>query len=96
MSKRTEKVNVKDNRGFHYEVLLEHFPHHGFSNAVYEGRIIGQVELGRITEPLGDDDLEWERYEETFAEWTDEIKYSLIPQCEQHFNTLTTPSRVNY
>jgi hypothetical protein len=67
MSTRNEKIKVTDKSGFHYEVLIEHKPHFGFSTALYEGQIIGQVELGRILEPIGDDDYEWECYEERFA-----------------------------
>jgi hypothetical protein len=87
MSTRIEKIVVADKQGFRYEVAIEHKPHFGFSTAFYEGSIIGQVELGRILEPFGDDDREWEMYEESFGEWTDEIKANLIPMCEQYFNS---------
>lgn len=81
-----ELVKVNDQHGFHYEVLVRHSPHLGFSTAYYNGRIIGQVELGRILEPIGDDDREWEMYHERLAEWKDEIKVNLIPKLENHFN----------
>jgi hypothetical protein len=86
--KKEEKITVHDDKGFHYEVNLEHRPNLGFSSALYNGNIIGQVELGKIHEPLGDDDREWENYEERFAEWTDEIKTNIIPICENHFNNI--------
>lgn len=86
MGTRNEKIKVTDKHGFIYEVNLEYKPHFGFTTATYDGQIIGQVELGRILEPLGDDDLEWERYEERFSEWTDEIKHNMDRICTNHFN----------
>lgn len=72
--KATETLKVYDHLRFHYEVTLEHFPHLGFSQAKYRGSILHQVELGRILEPISDDDREWETYQDRFAEWKDEIK----------------------
>lgn len=86
MSTTTEKIKVTDKHGFHYEVTLQHQPHHGFSSAVYGGSIIAQVELGRILSPTSDNDHEWEQYEERLSEWTDEIKVNIIPKCEEYFN----------
>lgn len=86
MSTSKESIKVYDNRQFVYEVTLEYKPHFGFSTAFYDGQIIADVELYRITQPMSDDDREWEMYEERFAEWTDEIKVNIIPKCENHFN----------
>jgi len=86
MSTRTENIKVTDKRGFHYEITLYYRPYLGFTNALYNGQIIGQVELGRIVEPQSDDEFDWERYEEKFAEWTDAIKVDIIPMCEEYFN----------
>ena len=81
-----EIIKIKDDMGFHYEVTIEYFPHHGFSNAVYDGKIIGQVELNRINEPAGDDDREWELYEEMFGQWRCEIKQNITGICKEYFN----------
>ncbi|SUJ18973.1 Uncharacterised protein [Sphingobacterium spiritivorum] len=86
MSTTTEKITISDRFDFRYEVTIEHKPHFGFSTALYDDEIIGQVELGRINEPMGDDDREWEQYQERFSEWTDEIKTNMIPICKSHFN----------
>ena len=87
-SKRmTETLKVYDDHGFYYEVTLDHKPHYGFSNALYQDQIIGQVELGRMYAPyFGDDDREWEQYEERLEEWKDEIKVNMKPLCEKYFN----------
>lgn len=89
MERKEENIKITDNKGFVYQVLLKHSPHFGFSTAYYGGDIIGQVELGKIHEPLGDDDREWEMYEERFAEWTDEIKYNIEFICKDYFNNKT-------
>lgn len=86
MATRLESIKVTDNRGFQYEVTIEHKPQFGFSTALYNGSIIGQVELGRITDPIGDDDSEWERYDELFAEWADEIRINMNRICSEYFN----------
>jgi hypothetical protein len=83
---RTEKLKVYDKHGFHYEVILDHKPHFGFSTAFYKGRIIEQVELNKLMEPSSDSDIEWEIYEERFSEWTDDIKVNMIPACTEYFN----------
>lgn len=80
-TKKQEDVKVEDNRGFHYTVTLEHYPHHGYSMAKYEGRFIAQVDLYKIHEPQSDDDREWEYYEERFAEWRDEIIQNMQTKC---------------
>lgn len=87
MSTRKENIKVNDSCGFHYEVELVHQPHFGFSNALYQGGVIAQVQLGRITEPFSDSDREWEEYEQRFSEWTDEIKINITPQCVQYFDS---------
>lgn len=86
MSTTKEDIKITDRMGFIYSVRIEHTPHHGFSTAYYEGRIIGQCELGRILEPFSDDDREWEMYEELFGEWRDSINSNLTLECKQYFN----------
>ena len=83
-----EQITVCDNYDFSYIVHVEHQPHHGFSTAYYNGRIIGQCELGKIHQPFGDDDSEWDVYNERFAEWRDEIINNLKSKCREHFNTI--------
>lgn len=89
MPTRKETVQIQDEKGFQYEVQIEHTPHFGFSTAYYYGAIIGQVELGRmlLLEPQSDDDREWEQYEERFSEWMDDVKSNLIPIAQSYFNT---------
>jgi hypothetical protein len=66
--------------------VIEHQPHHGFSNALYRDRIIGQVELNKLREPFSDDDAEWEAYEERFGEWKDEIMVNMERICKSYFD----------
>lgn len=86
MSTRKETIKVEDRMGFIHSVLLEHNPHHGFTTAYDGTRIIAQCELGRILEPMSDDDREWELYEELFGEWSDSIKHNITIECIEHFN----------
>jgi hypothetical protein len=86
MSTKKENIRIVDKYGFCHGVELEHKPHFGFSTAVHNGKIIAQVENGRIQEPLSDDDYEWELYEEKFIEWSGEIKTNIIRDCEKYFN----------
>ena len=78
-----ETVQVKDKQGFIYNVVIEYSPRYGFATAYLDDAIIEQVQLGRITEPIGDSDLDWERYEERLEEWKCEIKTNMIPICEK-------------
>lgn len=81
-----EILKVEDKNGFIYEVSLQHRPHLGYSSAFYKGNLIEVIQLGRILQPTGDDDREWEMYEERYSEWTDEIKVNIIPICKNYFN----------
>lgn len=84
---KTENLKVADQRGFYWDVHIKHSPQFGFSTAYYRDRIIGQCELGRILQPMSDDDREWEMYEERFSEWRDEIIMNLKLRCETYFNS---------
>lgn len=88
IGKLTETIKIESSSGFNYEVELHHRPHFGYTNAQYKNGIIAQVELGRmrLIQPDGDDDKEWEEYEERLAEWTDEIKVNIIPKCKEWFD----------
>ncbi len=81
-----DKININDNLGFHYEVVIKHYPNLGFSVAIYEDRIIADREYGKINYPLGDDDREWELWEERFAEWSSAVNSDLKIECENYFN----------
>lgn len=84
--KEKEKIKVTDAKGFHYEVDIEYFPRLGFSNALYNSKIIGQVELNKIYQPTDDDERNWEAYEESFSEWRDEMKINLDRICKYYFD----------
>jgi hypothetical protein len=81
-----EEIKVEDNRGFIYRPDLVYDAHNGITTAWYKGRIIGQVSLGGLREPFGDNDAEWEAYEERLSEWKDEIKSNIIPICQEYFS----------
>lgn len=85
-----EKENIKivDSKGFHYEVEYRYQPHFGLVFAYYRDRIIGNVEYGRIMQPMGDNDAEWECYEEMFCEFQDMAKTDLYPKCQHYFDTI--------
>ena len=86
MSAQNEIIKVTCNHGFIYEVRIEHQPHFGFSTGYYNGIIVGQVSLGKIHQPMGDNDAEWEAYEERYSEWTDEIKVNMKIISKEYFN----------
>ncbi len=86
MTNNRELITVYDNRGFRYEVELEHRPQFGISYAYYNGSIIGDVQLGRILPPSSDDDAEWERYDEMYGEWKDDIKSTMQRYCKTYFS----------
>ena len=84
-----EIFKIEDSHGFHYDVTLEHHPQHGFTNALYNDDIIDQCNLNKIYEPWGDDDREWEMYEQRYSEWKDEMKTNLEPSCKEYFDLQT-------
>jgi hypothetical protein len=90
MSNRDEKLRVTDKKGFVPEIEIKYKPNLGFAIAYHKGTIIASVELGKIREPMSDDEREWEMYEERLSEWVDEIKTNLIPMCVKYFNNQYT------
>lgn len=84
---RKENINITGRHGFVYAVCIEHYAYKGLSFAFFEGSIIADAQLSRITEPHNDDDTEWEMYEDRFAEWRDEIISILKPACEKYFES---------
>jgi len=81
-----EIIKVTDRYGFIYGVVIKYYSHLGFSIALYEDKIIGCVEYGRIYKPLSDVDKEWEEYEEKLEGWKCDVKINIIPKCEEYFN----------
>ncbi len=82
-----EIIKVTDKWGFIYEVAIEYKPHLGFATALSDrDAIIGQVEYGKLHEPMTDSDAEWESYEERLEDWKCDAKIDLTPKCEEYFN----------
>ena len=86
MAQREEEIKIYDQKGFYYYVKVKHWPQLGVTSAHYDDRIIASREYGRILEPIDDDDRDWERYEELYAEWRDAAISDLTHECENHFN----------
>ena len=64
----TDTLKVCDSKEFYYEVNVGHHSEVGVSIAYYKGLRISKFEYGRYIMPIGDDDHEWEEYEERFRE----------------------------
>jgi len=80
------KIRVRDSKGFHYEVTVDHAPHLGFSTAYYMGRVIAQVDEGKLSKPYSDDDREWEKYEESLVTYMEKAEIDIIPGCVKYFD----------
>lgn len=80
-------IKVVDNRGFYYEVKVEHHPELGISFAKYRELLIDRFEYGRYIPPLGDDDREWEEFQERFNESAggDALAH-FEHSCKEYFN----------
>lgn len=81
-----KNIEIQDKHGFIYHVTLDHSPQLGFSTAYHNDRIIAQREYGKIHEPLGDSDREWEMYEQLFGEWSDAAEHDLTYMCKLYFD----------
>ncbi len=81
-----ETIKITDSKGFHYEVEVRYQPYFGLAVAYYMGDIILQVEHWKLHQPSGDNDAEWESYEEKFNEWSDMAKTDLYPACKAYFD----------
>lgn len=84
-----EQVSIRCDKGFVYEVELRYQPYFGLVFAYYREQIIANVEYWRITQPMSDNDQEWERYEESLLEFSDMAKTDLLPKCKEYFNNHT-------
>jgi len=81
-----DELKVEDKHGFIYEVVIKHFPQIGISTAYYNDDIIAQREYGRMLPPIGDDDREWEMFDERMEEWSADAITDLEPECKSYFN----------
>jgi len=81
-----EKIKVTDSRGFHYDVEIRYEPHFGLAFAYFNESIIADVQYGRITQPISDDDSEWDRYQESCVEFSQMVKSDLCPKCKNYFD----------
>jgi hypothetical protein len=79
-------IKISDSKGFVYEVQVKHSPGFGFSTAYYYGRIIAQVDEYKLRSPFGDDDREWEEYQERLYEFMDQAEADITPSCKEYFD----------
>ena len=87
MADSTDIIKVQSSKGFVYEVTIEHHPGIGLSMAYYKGATrIARREYSKLTPPIGDNDSDWERYEESLAEWKSAAIADLTPECKIHFD----------
>ena len=85
MKKRT--IQVADAHDFRYEVEVQHYPKLGFSMAYYKGQPIADHSYAMMSEPMVDNDAEWEQYEESLCEWMDQAESDLAFACQEYFNS---------
>jgi hypothetical protein len=64
----TDTLKIYDSKGFRHEIKVEHHPELGLSIAYLGSERISRFEYGKYLLPQGDDDLQWEEFEETFRE----------------------------
>ncbi len=81
-----DEIKITDKLGFVYNVIIKHHPSKGMSIAFYDDMRIAHREYGRMMPPFGDDDREWEQWEERFREWADASITDLQYACTEHFN----------
>lgn len=83
-----EEIKINDNLGFIYNITIKHHPVAGVSIAYYNDMRIASREYGRMMPPIGDNDKEWEEWEERFGEWTDAAISDLQIECKKYFDEL--------
>lgn len=81
-----ENISYQDNKGSYHCIILKYYPHLGFTTIHYGHTIINDVNLYKLNKPLGDNELEWERYELAFDEWKDETKVNVNIILSEYFN----------
>lgn len=81
-----DKITITDKKGFTWPVHIEHHPNLGVSIAFYDGSRITSREYGKMHSPAGDDDREWEEWEERFREWADAAIEDLKLACKEYFD----------
>lgn len=78
---------VQDSKGFVYEINIIHKPENGHSYAEHKGEQVAKMNYGQYILPQGDDDKEWEEFEERFYEgFGAEIEDRLVYDAKQHFD----------
>lgn len=88
------ELKVTDKHGFVYRVDVKHWPETGISIAYYKGERIASSEYGRAGyPPIGDNDAEWEEWDELQAEWIDAATVDILAGCQEHFNRDSRPRR---
>lgn len=83
-----ETLRVYDSKKFHYDVTVNHAPHFGYSTAYYKGSIVATHDHQKLHTPDSDDDREWEMYEDSFAEWRDEVLSNIKQKATRYFDNL--------
>lgn len=85
-TKYQKTIRVSDKHDFHYEVEILFYPHFGFANAIYKGRVISQRDSYKLHPPYSDDEGEQEDFDEKLIEWMQEVEVDLRASCGQYFN----------
>ncbi len=83
-----EIIKITDKHGFVYEVELRYQPYYGLVFAYYDENVIADAQGYQLRQPLADDDAQWQRYEESFAEFRDQSKVDIYPMCKQYFDKI--------
>lgn len=84
----TDTERLYDKQNFIYDVWIEHYPDIGISYATKsDGTIIAEFQYGKYRLPQGDDDQEWEEFQQRFYDKIgDEAKENLIRICKEIYN----------
>lgn len=80
-------IKVHDKHNFYVEVTVNHYLSSGISMAIYEDSIIASFEYGKLSQPISDDDMEWEVYEQRCNEFADEVEANIYPTLVDYFNS---------
>ena len=84
----TDTVKIEDKHGFIHDVKFFHATELGFSIAYYNDTPIASRDYGKLFCPMGDDDREWEMYQEQLENWKADAETDLKPECLTYINNL--------
>lgn len=87
-TKIIDMIAVGDKRGYRHMIKIEYQPWFGLAFAYHEDRIIKDWQSSRIHEPMSDSDREWERYEDSLAEFKEMAVSDLTPDIQEYLNSL--------